>query len=128
VSILTNELAVSDAEKARRMAEYRKLGFERRAPAQVVYQEPHVLCPWPGCGLRIDGIHFQLDRWLDKSQLDTLLAAWWKGPGLVGKCPKCRNLVLFAVEGKSTVTDETSYVMARLADHWAVEAHIVTRA
>jgi hypothetical protein len=127
VSVLTNTPPVSPSELARRLAEYRKLGFEHRAPAQVVYQEPFVVCPWPGCGLRIDGIHFQLDKWLNQSQQDQLMDSWWKGPGLVGRCPKCGQYVLFGIESKTTVKDTSTFANAVLPDTWATESHIVTK-
>ncbi len=127
MNVLNNSPPVSPSELARRAAEYRRNGYERRAPAQVVYQEPFIECPLPGCGLRIDGIHFQLDRWLDKDQVERLLESWWKGPGLVGLCPRCGQKVLFAIEGKFSVKDLTRSAGVVLPDDWATEAHIVTK-
>ena len=56
---------VSADELGRRISEFRRLGVSRNLPAQVVYQEPYVECPWPGCGMRINAIQFHLDNWPD---------------------------------------------------------------
>jgi hypothetical protein len=127
VSVLTNTPLVSASEAARRLAEYRKRGFERRAPAQVVYQDPNVACPWPDCRFRIDGIHFRLDQWLDKAQQDRLLDAWWQGPGLVGRCPKCGRFVLYAVDKKTSVHNQSEFASAVLPDDWVSKTHIVSK-
>ena len=44
--------AVPREESERRLAEYRRIGFQRQAPAHVVYHEEHLDCPWAGCDLR----------------------------------------------------------------------------
>src|SRR5438132_1691619 len=105
MSATSNLAPVGPSEVARRLDEYRKLGFERRAPAQVVYKPPFVICPWSGCGLAIDGIRFQLELWLGQVQQDRLLDAWWNGPGLVGQCPKCGRYVLYGIDLKAMVAD-----------------------
>ena len=125
--LTTDAQMLSPTEKAERVADYRRLGFERRAPAQIVYQGPNIICPWPGCGMRIDGIHFELDRWLDKSDLNRLLESWWKGPGLVGQCPKCGQAVLFSIEGKKTIDDVKQFATSLLPQQWTTKAHIVTK-
>lgn len=108
-------------------AEYRRGGFARRAPAVVVYHDPHVLCPWPGCNERIAGIVFQLDRMGDAATRDRLLAAWWQGPGLVGKCPGCGRPVLFGLEEKQIVIDPTEHEAACLPEDWFERAQIVPK-
>jgi hypothetical protein len=116
--------SVSDEEVRRRIDEYRRLGFERKLPAQVVYQEPHIGCPWPGCDMRIDGIQFHLEKW--PAHENRLLEAWWRGPGLVGCCPKCNRHVLFALTSKSAVAELSIASAAMLPDDWKEMAHLVT--
>ncbi len=119
--------AVPPEEVESRIAEYRLLGFQRRAEAQVVYQGVDQVCPWPGCGLRIVGINFQLHQMEDSPVRERLLAAWWQGPGLVGRCPHCDRDVLFALGGKQAVEDPTSLAAALLPEDWQQRAHLVTR-
>jgi hypothetical protein len=107
---------VSPEEVERRLAEYRRMGYARKAPAQVVYHEPFIACPWPGCGLRINGIRFQLEKW--KELEDQLLDSWWRGPGLIGRCPRCGQYVLFALTSKAAVTDPSSFHCVLLPDDW----------
>jgi hypothetical protein len=114
-------------EITRITAEYRRGGFARQAPAVVVYHDPHVLCPWPGCHERIAGIVFQLDRMGDAATRNRLLAAWWQGPGLVGKCPRCGRRVLFGLEEKRIVIDPVQYETACLPDDWCKKAQIVPK-
>lgn len=117
---------IAPPDQARRVDEYRRLALERRAPAQVVYHESSALCPWPGCGYRIDGIHFQLESWADQILREKLLTAWWTS-GLLGKCPKCQQWVLFDITSKAAVTDVKPYHMAMLPENWQEKAHIVTK-
>ncbi len=119
--------APSPAEVARRVNEFRALGFARRAPAQVVYQEAYVLCPWPGCGHRIDGIRFQLEHWCEPALLERLLEAWWKGPGLIGRCPKCSQWVLFGPTEKTAAMELDKWKAVVLPEEWQTNAHIVTK-
>ncbi len=118
---------VTPEEEERRIAEYRRLGLQRQAPAQVVYQEPHVACPWPGCGLRIAGIRFNLEKFGDQEAAARWLAAWWKGPGLVGRCPGCGQHVLFEITGKRPVEDPAAFAARLLPDSWHKTAHLVIR-
>src|ERR1700682_281773 len=89
---------VAPKEVERRIEEYRRLGWEHRAPAHVVYHPNDQPCPWPDCVSRIAGINFQLDKMGDQSVHDRLLSAWWQGPGLVGQCPECGRFVLFGLQ------------------------------
>lgn len=117
--------AVSADEVRRRLDEYRRIGFERRLPVQVVYQDPHVACPWPDCDYRINAIQFNVEKWPNlESQLRK---SWWRGPGLVGRCPKCGRHVLFGVTSKSKVQDLTDLNSAMLPDDWFEKAHLVTK-
>jgi hypothetical protein len=127
VEARTSYAGLTPEEVERRLAEYRSLGFQRKAPAQVVYQEPYLLCPWPKCTQRIDAIHFQLDRWAKQDELDRYLQSWWRGPGLVGNCPGCGQPVLFALTSKSKVTDVSSLANAVLPDDWYAKASLVCK-
>jgi hypothetical protein len=118
---------VSREEAARRIREYRRIGFEKRAPAVIVYQTSHLFCPWPGCGCKIAGIDFQLDKMGDPQLTDRLQTAWWQGPGLVGRCPKCGQYVLFGMAEKISVSDPSALESARLPEDWAGIAHLVPK-
>jgi hypothetical protein len=118
---------VSPEEVARRIAEYRRLGFEQQAAAQVVYQKPNLSCPWPDCGLRIAGISFRLEKMGDQAVHSRLLAAWWQGPGLVGRCPRCNRYVLFGLGEKRRVTDPALMAQAVLPEDWHQRAHLVVK-
>ncbi len=117
---------VTPEEVERRVQEYRRLGYLRRLPAQVVYAESHWRCPWPNCDYRIAGIHFQLEKMGGDSQPD-LLAAWWQGPGLVGKCPYCNQFVLYGLREKSMVSDPTLIPQSLMPENWHQIAHLVIR-
>src|SRR5438128_269880 len=115
---------VAAEEVQRRIAEYRRLSFLGHLPAQVVYHDPYVACPWPGCGLRIAGINFQLDRMGDADQVARWLASWWNGPGLVARCPGCKHHVLYDVTCKQAVTNPTEVAPASLLpEDWHEKAH-----
>lgn len=120
--------AVPAEEVERRIAEYRRLGFERQAPAHVVYHPPHHPCPWPGCGHRIAGIGFELDRMGEATQRSQWMEAWWQGPGLVGACPGCGRHVLFALSEKRAVTDVVAMGSAVLPEDWYRKAHVLAPA
>jgi hypothetical protein len=123
----TNEATVTPEEVERRIAEYRQISFERQLPAQVVYHPPEHPCPWPGCNLRIAGVHFQLENVEDEALRKRWLTAWWKGPGLVGRCPGCGRYVLFGLTSKQAVSDLHSLEAALLPDDWQQRAYIVVR-
>jgi hypothetical protein len=116
---------VSPEEVTRRISEFRNLGWKRGIPAQVVYQDPNIICPWPNCGLRINAIQFHLEKWPDLEK--TLLEAWWQGPGLAGRCPKCDRCVLFGLTTKATVSEPATIGPAILPDDWKDIAYIVTK-
>jgi hypothetical protein len=115
---------VPPEEVERRIAEYRRICLERQLPEQVVYHEPHVVCPWPGCGLQIQGIRFELETLAPSAQLSHWREVWWDGPGLVGRCPRCRQYVLFDVTGKQAVADAAGWPVV-LPDDWHQRAHLV---
>lgn len=126
MSALTNTTPpVSENEVGRRLSEYRRVGFQRQAPAHVVYHPEHLDCPWADCGVRIAGINFQLDAQGDASGLAQWLAAWWTGPGLIGRCPGCGRYVLFSLDDKWAVADPTPWATAVLPDAWHTKARVV---
>src|SRR5262249_61118701 len=104
-----------------------RIGVERQAPAHIVYHDANLDCPWAGCDLRIAGINFRLEDLRDADHHLEWLAAWWKGPGLVGRCPGCRRYVLFTLHGKRAVTDPMPWGTAVLPDDWHEKAYIVTK-
>ena len=118
---------IPPVEVERRIDEYRRLGFQRQAPAQVVYQGAEILCPWSACGLTISGIHFQLECMGNDELRASLLASWWNGPGLVGQCPRCKRLVLFGLTGKRPVTNAAEAGAAVLPERWYEIAHLVPK-
>jgi hypothetical protein len=109
-------------EVERRIAEYRRQGFEHRAIPHVVYHDPFLLCPWPGCGYRIAGIDFQLENLNDPAYYTQLLTAWWQGAGLVGRCPGCGQYVLFSMTDKQAVADPVATGLTVLPDDWQQNA------
>jgi hypothetical protein len=122
-----NTAAVPPEEVARRIEEYRRSAFAGRLPPQVVYQGAGQLCPWPGCGYRIAGIRFNLERMGDPPAYEGWLAGWWQGPGLVARCPGCNRHVLFGLQGKQAVPDPESAGSAVLPDDWHEKAYLVPR-
>lgn len=128
MSQLTNTNDVIPPEEVkRRIAEYRRICWERRLPAQVVYHDPYRVCPWPNCGLGILGIHFALKEMADPVLLDHWLATWWQGPGLIARCPQCRQYVLFDVEYKKSIPDPSQINAPILPDDWHQRSHLVIR-
>jgi len=117
--------SVTPAEVARRMDEYRRQAFISRAPAQVVYHGADISCPYPGCSLKIVGIHFQLEMLGDAQQASRWLGQWWNGPGLVGQCPHCGNPVLFGVTSKCMASAEDRSNGTCLPADWADKSKVV---
>jgi hypothetical protein len=112
-------------EIERRLAEYRRQGFEHQALPHGVYQEPYLLCPWAGCGFRISAIDFQIENTGDPALYKNVLAGWWQGPGVVGRCPGCGKHVLFSMTEKKTVSDPCAAGLTVLPDNWHQTAYIV---
>jgi hypothetical protein len=120
---MNRKAAVDDSvipkeETERRLAQYREEGFRRQAMPHIIYHDQHVLCPWPGCGYKIAGVDFQLEKLNDPNKYNRLLSAWWRGPGLVGLCPGCGQYVLFSISEKRAVADPTAAGLVVLADDW----------
>lgn len=119
------EHAVTPEVEAQRLSEYRRLGGEQRAMPHIVYHGIQVSCPWPGCGFRIAGIDFQLEKLNDAARYTEWLAAWWQGPGLVGRCPGCGQYVLFGMTEKRAVPDPSAFSVAPLPDDWYQTAYVI---
>jgi len=54
-----------------------------------------------------------------------LLAAWWQGPGLAGRCPGCGRYVLFGMTGKQSVQDPAASGLTVLPDDWYQHAYVI---
>ena len=120
-----NAVAVVPSEEiAQRIAEYRRIGFERKAMPHVVYHGAWVACPWPGCGFQIAGIDFQLET-ADPDRYASLLAAWWQGAGLVGRCPGCHQFVLFTNNDKQCISDPAARGVVVLPEDWFQRAFTI---
>lgn len=96
---------------------------ELKLVPQVVYHDAHVVCPWPGCRFRIAGIRFNVEAMGDPSFNARATAAWWQGPGLVGRCPRCGQHVLYAMSDKQRVADPAGLTV--LPDDWHQHAFLV---
>lgn len=120
------DLTVSPREVDRRLREYRERGLQQRAMPHIIYRPPYVACPWPNCDYEIAGIDFQLELMGDQTCYQRLMDAWWKGVGLVGRCPGCGDYVLFTMQKKQRVEDPADYGEAVLPDDWYTRAYLVS--
>ena len=120
----TKPEAVSPEEVAHRITEYRRQGFERKTTPHIIYHGNHISCPWPGCGYQIAGVDFQLENY-DQAFHNQALAAWWQGPGLVGRCPGCGQFVLFGFIDKQALADPIARGFVVLPDDWHQKAYIL---
>jgi hypothetical protein len=124
-SVSNAETAAVPAEEVeRRLAEYRRLGFEHQGIPHGVYQGKFILCPWSGCGFRIVAIDFQIEKMGDPGLYARVMPAWWNGLGIVGRCPGCGQHVLFSVTEKQCVEDPTAAGLLVLPDDWYQFAYI----
>ena len=121
----TSALPVPTEEVERRLAEYRRLGIEHQAMPHGVYQDPFLLCPWPGCGFRISAVDFQIEKTGDPALYRNVLSGWWQGPGIAGRCPGCGNYVLYSMTEKKRVTEPIGPGFTVLPDDWHQTAYIV---
>jgi hypothetical protein len=67
--------------------------------------------------LKLSGDDKTYERWMRE---------WWKGPGLVGRCPGCRSYVLFTLEQKLLVADVRAYADSLLPDDWHEHAYLLS--
>jgi hypothetical protein len=115
---------VSREEENVLIDEYRREGYKRQAMPHMVYHPPYQICPWPNCGFRIASIDFQVEKLTDPNLKRELLAAWWQGPGMVGRCPGCGNFVLFSMDDKKAVEHPESKGLKILPEDWYQNAFI----
>jgi hypothetical protein len=123
-TIPEQDKSVSEKERRYWTEEYRREGYKRQAMPHMVYQNPFQLCPWEGCGFRIASIDFQLEKISDRELKKALLAAWWQGPGFVGRCPRCGQYVLYSMDGKQVISDSQAQGFAMLPDDWYQNAFV----
>jgi hypothetical protein len=116
---------VSPGEANRHLREYRDRGLQKQTMPHIVYRPPYVVCPWPNCNYRIAGVDFQLELMGDQTLYQRLMEAWWKGVGLVGRCPGCGHQVLFTMQDKKQVEDPTELAGALLPDDWYTHAYLL---
>ena len=109
---------VPPEEVARRIAEWRRISYECRGRAVIVYPAEQRACPWPGCGRVISGIDFQLHQLGAPEQIENWMAAWWQGDGLVGPCPACGRYVQYGYFEKRPIHDPAAHAREQLPDDW----------
>lgn len=122
---LSGELAATNAQVRRRMRAYREEGYKRSAMPHILFRPAQHGCPWDGCDHLISGVDFQLELMGDDQAYQQWMKSWWKGPGLVGRCPGCGQHVLFTMEQKLPVEDPTKYAGATLPDDWHEHAYLL---
>jgi len=116
--------AVSENDERYWIDQYRHEGFKRQAMPHIIYHPPFQSCPWPGCGFRIAAIDFQIEKIDDAGLKKQLLAAWWQGPGFVGRCPSCGKYVLYSMDGKQAISDTAIQGYKILPEDWYQSAFI----
>jgi len=118
--------AVTPQEVERRLRAYRDRGLQQQTMPHIIYRPPYVVCPWPNCRYAIAGVDFQLEAMGGQTLYQQLMEAWWKGVGLVGRCPGCGDYVLFTMQDKRRVTDPAEYGGALLPDDWHTHAYLLS--
>jgi hypothetical protein len=116
---------VPPKEVERRIEEYRREGFKRRAMPHGVYEDPYIVCPWGGCGYRIAAVDFHIEKMGDPELYGKVISAWWQGPGIVGRCPGCGRYVLFSMSTKQPVDDPSVFGFTVLPADWHQYAYII---
>jgi hypothetical protein len=92
----------------------------------IVYVAPQIVCPWPGCGFRIELLDLKLEISPDTDLYARVMASWGHDPnfGVVGRCPACRNFVLFGLSAKIPIPDPSAINLPMLPDDWHLSAYI----
>ncbi|MBI3412051.1 MAG: hypothetical protein HY040_27285 [Planctomycetes bacterium] len=86
---------------------------------------PFLFCPWPGCGFRIELLDFQLELMAESALYAQAMAEWGRDDfGLIGRCPGCRQFVLYGTQDKKLVEDPASLSLPILPDDWHLHAYI----
>lgn len=86
----------------------------------AVYCGDTILCPWPGCGFRIELIDFQLETINDPTFYALVMSHWGHQSdyGLIGRCPDCRQFVRYGLTEKNIVADPAQTILPILPDDW----------
>lgn len=84
------------------------------------YFAPFLLCPWMGCGFRIELVDFRVETLGNPALYRRVVAAWgWvAGYGLLARCPGCSQQVLFTPAGKQAAGESAGLVCDVLPDDW----------
>lgn len=92
----------------------------------AVYLGVSILCPWPGCGHRIELIDFQLELKGAPTFYAQVMLDWGRRPGygLVGRCPGCQQYVVFGVSDKHRIDDPGAAGLPMLPNDWHLHAFI----
>ena len=92
----------------------------------IVYLPAQLLCPWAGCGFRIELIDFQLEKANDAVLYARVMAAWGAQLdfGVVGRCPGCHRFVRFGMNDKQAVADPAATGLPVLPDDWHQTAYL----
>lgn len=92
----------------------------------VVYVGAFILCPWPGCGYRIELIDFNLEKTSDPALYALVMSQWGLQAdfGLVARCPSCKQFVRFGLTEKVAVADPSQTGLPVLPDDWDQHAYL----
>jgi hypothetical protein len=92
----------------------------------IVYVVPQIVCPWVGCGFRIELLDLKLETSPNIELYASVMASWGHDPnfGVVGRCPGCRKFVLFGLSTKIPVPDLAAVNLPLLPDDWHLNAYI----
>jgi hypothetical protein len=113
------ELPRVDPQEIERMtADYCRLAYEKKAMPHGMFEDPYIVCPWSGCGFRITGVDFHIERMGNPPFYAQVIQGWWLGPGIAARRPGCGNYVHFSVGKKQTVADPLAAGLVTLPDNW----------
>lgn len=92
----------------------------------IVYLAAGILCPWDGCGFRIELVDFQLELWAGAEFYANVMQEWGQRQefGLIGRCPGCRKFVLFALDAKKAIDEPSVTGLPVLPDDWHDHAYL----
>jgi hypothetical protein len=93
----------------------------------AAYLNARIWCPWPGCGFRIELIDFQLELQGNPAFYAQVMMEWGRLPGygLIGRCPGCRQHVLYSAREKQPIDDPSTAGLPVLPDDWHLNAVIL---
>jgi len=115
--------ATTDLRERERMhGLYLEGGRRRRMAPHVIYSDP--MCPYEGCGCRLQAIDFRLENF-GRSVHDPLVTAWWDDSGFAGRCPQCGGWIHFTVRGKRPIDEDEAARLPQLPDDWYSKATVL---